>query len=46
MGTPFCITVDGESVKDGTVTVRNRDTLAQDRIASDAVRAYIEERIH
>jgi glycyl-tRNA synthetase len=45
VGTPFCITVDTDSVKDGTVTVRNRDTLAQDRISSDAVRAYLDERL-
>ena len=41
VGTPFCITVDGESVKDGTVTVRDRDTLKQDRIAADALRGYL-----
>jgi glycyl-tRNA synthetase len=45
VGTPFCITIDGESVRDGTVTVRDRDTLAQERIASDRVRDYILERI-
>ena len=45
VGTPYCITVDGESVKDGTVTVRDRDTLQQDRISSDAVHAYLAERL-
>jgi glycyl-tRNA synthetase len=45
VGTPFCITVDGDSVKDGTVTVRDRDTLKQDRIAATAVRGYLAERL-
>lgn len=45
VGTPFCITVDGESTKDGTVTVRDRDTLAQDRVAADALRGYLAERL-
>jgi len=45
VGTPFCITVDGESVSDGTVTIRDRDTLAQERVAGERVRDYILERI-
>jgi glycyl-tRNA synthetase len=45
VGTPFCITVDLESVKDGTVTVRDRDTLKQDRISADALRDYLTERL-
>ncbi|HEY2067070.1 MAG TPA: glycine--tRNA ligase [Gemmatimonadaceae bacterium] len=45
VGTPFCITVDGDSVKDGTVTVRDRDTLKQDRIAATALRGYLRERL-
>jgi glycyl-tRNA synthetase len=45
VGTPFCITVDGDSVKDGTVTVRDRDTLKQDRLSADALRAYLQERL-
>ncbi|HEY2025395.1 MAG TPA: glycine--tRNA ligase [Gemmatimonadaceae bacterium] len=45
VGTPFCVTVDGESVKDGTVTVRDRDTLKQDRIAATALRVYLRERL-
>jgi glycyl-tRNA synthetase len=45
VGTPFCITVDGDSVKDGTVTVRDRDTLKQERIAADALRGYLQERL-
>ncbi|HEX2657727.1 MAG TPA: glycine--tRNA ligase, partial [Polyangia bacterium] len=33
IGTPFCLTVDFQSLEDGTVTVRDRDTMAQDRVA-------------
>lgn len=45
VGTPFCITVDGESVSEGTVTVRDRDTLQQERVAGDRLRDYVLERI-
>jgi glycyl-tRNA synthetase len=45
VGTPFCVTIDGQSVQDGTVTVRDRDTLLQERVAADHVRAYIAERV-
>jgi glycyl-tRNA synthetase len=45
VGTPFCITVDGESTASGTVTVRDRDTLQQERIAADRLAAYLRERI-
>jgi glycyl-tRNA synthetase len=33
IGTPYCVTIDHESLEDGTVTVRDRDSLAQDRVA-------------
>ena len=45
VGTPFCLTIDGQTTQDGTVTVRDRDTLKQERVAADRVRTYIEERI-
>ncbi|HYD50973.1 MAG TPA: glycine--tRNA ligase, partial [Gemmatimonadaceae bacterium] len=45
VGTPFCLTVDGQTAQDGTVTVRDRDTLKQERVAADRVRAYILERL-
>lgn len=41
IGTPFCFTIDGETLSGGTVTVRNRDTLAQERIALDQVEAFL-----
>jgi glycyl-tRNA synthetase len=45
VGTPFGITIDGQSTQDGTVTVRDRDTLQQVRVAADRLRGYITERI-
>ncbi len=44
-GTPFGITVDGETAAGGTVTVRERDSMRQERIAVDALGAYLQERL-
>ena len=44
IGTPFCITVDFETLEDDAVTVRSRDTMAQERIAIDGVEDYLLER--
>ncbi len=44
-GTPFGITIDGQSVADGTVTVRDRDTLQQERVSTDALAPYLTEKI-
>lgn len=40
-GTPLCITVDGDTAADGSVTVRDRDTLKQTRIPKESVPAYV-----
>ena len=32
-GTPYCLTVDGQTLQDQTVTIRDRDTLVQERVA-------------
>ena len=45
IGTPFCITYDFESENDGMVTVRERDTMEQTRIAISELKQYIEERV-
>ena len=45
IGTPFCVTVDHESLEDNAVTVRNRDTWEQERIQADQLRAYLEGRL-
>ena len=44
-GTPYCVTLDFETADDGKVTVRERDSMAQERIAVGAVIAYLEERV-
>jgi glycyl-tRNA synthetase len=44
IGTPFCITYDFESETDGAVTVRDRDTMAQDRIKIEDLKAYFESK--
>ncbi|MDD3371812.1 MAG: glycine--tRNA ligase, partial [Alphaproteobacteria bacterium] len=40
-GTPFCITVDGDTLKDQNVTIRDRDTAQQERVALDKVKDYL-----
>ena len=43
IGTPFCITIDFDTLENGTVTVRDRDTMEQVRVAADDLTAYIEK---
>ncbi len=45
IGTPYCVTVDFQTVEDGTVTVRDRDTMEQIRVSVDEAIAYIEGKI-
>jgi glycyl-tRNA synthetase len=45
VGTPYCITIDGQSTQDGTVTVRDRDTLEQTRVPADSLASVIRERL-
>ncbi|MCL2754374.1 MAG: His/Gly/Thr/Pro-type tRNA ligase C-terminal domain-containing protein, partial [Oscillospiraceae bacterium] len=45
IGTPFCITYDFDSVEDGCVTIRERDSMAQERVKIDEVAAYVSSRI-
>ena len=44
-GTPFGITVDGQTIEDQTVTVRDRDTLLQERIHADRLLEHLRERL-
>jgi glycyl-tRNA synthetase len=37
IGTPYCITIDNQSLEDGTVTVRDRDTMKQKRIKAEEI---------
>ena len=39
-GTPFCVTIDSQSLQDQTVTVRERDSMKQDRIAASNLRSW------
>jgi glycyl-tRNA synthetase len=43
VGTPFCVTVDFESLDDNAVTVRERDSMRQDRIGIDSVKSWLVE---
>ncbi len=45
IGTPFCITVDFDTIDDQAVTIRERDSMAQERIALDKVEAYLAARL-
>jgi glycyl-tRNA synthetase len=45
VGTPFCLTVDGQSAEDQKVTVRHRDTMGQERVSIDHVATYLRERL-
>jgi glycyl-tRNA synthetase len=44
-GTPYCFTIDGDTLADQTVTVRHRDTQQQERIAIDRVAEFLVERV-
>jgi len=45
VGTPFCVTVDFESLDDQAVTVRERDSMKQERIGIDGLAAYLSDRL-
>jgi glycyl-tRNA synthetase len=45
IGTPFCVTVDFDSLEDGAATVRDRDTMAQDRVPMEKIVGYLAERL-
>jgi glycyl-tRNA synthetase len=45
IGTPYCMTVDFQSLDDGTVTVRDRDTAAQERVSIDKLLEFIQDKI-
>ena len=46
IGTPWCLTVDNDTLENGTVTLRDRDTMEQVTLKLDEVKDYIEERIN
>ncbi|MGH8946974.1 MAG: glycine--tRNA ligase [Acidimicrobiia bacterium] len=45
IGTPYCVTIDFDSLGDNAVTVRDRDTMAQDRLPMDGLVGYLEQRL-
>jgi glycyl-tRNA synthetase len=45
IGTPFCVTVDFDTLTDNAVTVRDRDTMRQERISLDKAESYLSERL-
>jgi glycyl-tRNA synthetase len=45
IGTPFCITVDFDTLEDQAVTIRERDAMTQDRVALDQVESYLAGRL-
>jgi glycyl-tRNA synthetase len=45
VGTPYCLTVDGDSLEDGTVTIRDRDTTDQERIKIEEALEVVAERL-
>ncbi|RAN78059.1 glycine--tRNA ligase [Bacillus sp. SRB_336] len=45
IGTPFCITVDFDTLEDNAVTIRERDTMSQERVSLDKVQAYLASRL-
>ena len=45
IGTPFCVTIDHDTLNDGMVTVRHRDTMAQERVKIEDLRALIEKEV-
>jgi glycyl-tRNA synthetase len=45
IGTPYCVTVDYETIDDATVTVRDRDSMSQERVAEGRLASYFAERL-
>jgi glycyl-tRNA synthetase len=43
IGTPFALTVDFDSLEDNAVTIRERDTMAQERVSLDRIQGYLAE---
>ena len=45
IGTPYCVTVDFDTLEDQAVTVRDRDTMTQERVGIDALTGYLSDRL-
>ncbi len=44
-GTPFCVTIDYDTMKDGSVTIRERDSMKQERVSIDSIKQYISDKL-
>jgi glycyl-tRNA synthetase len=44
-GTPFCVTVDGQTLQDNTVTIRERDSMEQVRVSTDQLKIYLRDKL-
>ena len=45
IGTPFCVTIDFDTLENDTVTIRNRDTMKQERLKISELNEYISSRV-
>ena len=45
IGTPFCVTIDYQTIEDETVTVRDRDTMKQERISTNKLNEYLNKKL-
>lgn len=45
IGTPFCVTVDFQSLEDGSVTIRDRDTMQQERVHANELESYVRQKL-
>ncbi len=45
IGTPYCITIDFDTLEDGSVTIRHRDSMEQERVSMDQIEQYLAEKM-
>jgi glycyl-tRNA synthetase len=45
IGTPYCVTIDHQTLEDNTVTIRDRDTMKQERVAINSVKSIIQDSV-
>ena len=46
IGTPYCVTIDFDTLEDNAVTVRDRDTMKQERVKIDNLKAYLVQKLN
>jgi glycyl-tRNA synthetase len=45
IGTPYCVTIDYDTLEDGTVTIRDRDAMTQERVPMENVAGYLRDKL-